>query len=112
MKNTLLLIGFVLLIINTACGLIFTGYDTFNMVFGDLSIVLSTILVYTSLQLNIADGFKIAYTVLFGISGLVRFYTAIISSQQFKDNFSFLLFITIFCVEIVLVFIAKALNNK
>jgi hypothetical protein len=59
MKNTLLLIGFVLLIINTACGLIFNSYDTFNMVFGDVSLVLTTLLVYTTLKLDIADGFKI-----------------------------------------------------
>jgi hypothetical protein len=112
MKNLILLTGIVLILINTISGLIFQDYATHKMLFADFSIILSTGLLYLMLQIKTADGFKIGFTLLFAITGLIRFICAVSSSSEFKNNFAVLIFISILCIECVLVFVSHAMRNK
>jgi hypothetical protein len=82
------------------------------MIFGDISIALTTAIIYLNYQLKYADGFKIGFTLLYGISGMVRFICALISSSELKNNFSLLVFILIFCLECLILFIGHSMKNK
>jgi hypothetical protein len=112
MKNLILLTGIVLVLINTTAGLIFQDYETHRMLFADLSIIITAGLLYMMYQMKNADGFKIGYTLFFGITGFVRFICAISTSSEFKNNFALLIFIIIFCIECVLIFVSHAMRNK
>lgn len=112
MKNTILLVGIVLLSINTLASLIFQDYATHKMLFADCSIILTTGMLFLTYQIKTADGFKISYTLLFGLTGLMRFICAISSSSELKNNLAFIIFIIILCLECVLIFVSHAMRNK
>lgn len=112
MKNSIVLTGFILVLINTIVGLIFQDYDTHKMLFGDLSIALSTGLLFLTYSLKTSDGFKIGYTLIFGLTGLIRFICAVSSSSEFKNNYAILIFIFLLCIEGLLVFLSHAMRNK
>ena len=78
----------------------------------DLSILLSTGLLYIIYQMKNADGFKIGYTLLFGLTGLIRFICAVSSSSEFKNNYAVLIFIILLCIEGLLIFVSHAMRNK
>jgi len=112
MKNSILLTGVILVLINTTTGLIFQDYAPHKMLFADFSIVLTTALLYLVYQMKTADGFKIGFTLLFAITGLIRFICAVSSSSEFKNNYAVLIFIIFLCIECVLIFVNHAIRNK
>ena len=112
MKSTLIVTGVVLILINTVAGLIFQDYATHKMLFADLSIILTTGILFLLYQMKTADGFKIGFTLLFGLTGLLRFICAVSSGDEFKNNYALLIFIIIFCLECVLIFVSHAMRNK
>jgi hypothetical protein len=112
MKISIILTGIILVIINTVSGLIFQEYETYNMLFADLSILLTTGLLYIMYQMKTADGFKIGFTLLFGLTGLIRFVCAVSSSSEFKNNYAVLIFIILLCIEGLLIFVSHAMRNK
>ena len=112
MKKIILGLGGLLFFINTAMGLIFTAYNPLNIVMADVSIILSTTLIYTLYRSAIADGFKIGFTIFFVIAGLIRFICAVVSEEQFNNNFALLTFIAFLGLEGLLLFSAIGLKNK
>ena len=112
MKNSFLVLGGILFLINTTIGLIFSSNNPFNMVMVDISILLSTALIYGAYISKMADGFKIGFTVLFAITGLIRFVCSVVSPEQFKDNMAFLVFIIILAIEGLSFFVGNSLKNK
>lgn len=112
MKNSILFAGIILVLINTTASLIFQDYETHKMLFGDFSILLTTCVLYFMNQMKTADGFKIGFTLLFGLTGLVRFVCAVSLSNKLNNNFGLLIFILFFCIECLLVFVSYALRNK
>jgi hypothetical protein len=112
MEKIFLGLGTVLVLINTAIGLVFNAYSPFNMVMADISILLSTVLIYGAYVSRMADGFKIGFTVLFAITGLIRFVCSVFSPEQFKDSMAFLVFIIILAIEGLSFFVGYSLKNK
>jgi len=112
MKKSIFFTGIILVIINTVSVLIFQEYETYNMLFADFSILLTTGLLYMMYQMKTADGFKIGFTLLFGLTGLVRFICAVSSSSEFKNNYAILIFIILLCIEGLLIFVSHAMRNK
>ena len=112
MKNSFLVLGVLLVLINTSIGIIFSAYKPFNMVMANVSILLSTALIYGVYKSAIFDGFKIGFTMMFAITGLIRLICAIVSAEQFKDNFAFLIFIILLAVEGLCFFVANGIKNK
>ena len=90
MKNLLLLIaGFILIVLNTLIGLMISKYSPFNYLMVDLSLLISTVLIYLFSNSNISDGYKIGLTVLFAIIALQEIVcrysrTATISKTTFN----------------------------
>lgn len=112
MKNVFIGLLVLLIIINSLIGLAFEFYSLFNVLLVNFSIVLSIILFLLLSRNSIVDGFKIGFSVLFLITGLIRLVLAAILPNQFNDNFLFILFIFIAGIEYFLVFTGAVLKNK
>lgn len=112
MRNVL--IGFLVLmiIVNSLIWFAFDFYSLFNVLFVNFSIILSIILLLLLSKKSIVDGFKIGFSVLFLITGLIRLVLAAISPNQFNDNFIVILFIFLAGIEYFLVFTGAVLKNK
>jgi hypothetical protein len=112
MKNSILFIGFLIIVLNTVAGLIISGYKPFNMVMADISLMLTVAAMYGSSISKMADGFKIGFTLLFSITGLIRLICSLVSSSDLKDNGIFIAFLVLLAIEAVCIFIGIALKNK
>ena len=112
MKNNFVILGGLLVVINSTVGLVVSGYKPFNLMLADFSILLSIAMLYVAYKISIADGFKIGYTLLFGLTGLIRFICAVSSSNEFKNNYAVLIFIILLCIEGLLIFVSHAMRNK
>jgi hypothetical protein len=112
MKNTILVTGGLLIFLNTLCGLILSFYPTFNMVFGDISILISAGILYFLFKSSINDGFKIGLSLLFVLSGLIRFICAVASIQQLENNISLLVFSLFVVLEIIGLLLTSTLSKK
>ena len=112
MKNNTLIIGVILVILNTIIGLVMSSYSNFNMVFADVSILTSTGMVYYLFQSSFADGFKIGLSFFLSITGVARFVCALFSSNQFEDNIAVIVFMCFIAIEAISYFAAKYLSSK
>jgi heme/copper-type cytochrome/quinol oxidase subunit 4 len=110
MKKLVLIIGVLLVLFNTFAGLIISAYEPFNYLLTDLSIILTTVFMFVLVSGKIDDGFKIGLSVLFCITGIVRFLLFMFISQQLENNGILLGVAGILALEIICLtipFVAK-----
>ena len=112
MKNSIIFVGFALVFLNTIAGLIVSGYQPFNMIMADISLLISVGMMYGSTRSSMPDGYKIGLSFLFIITGLLRFICAILSAQEIKNNVAILFFAVLIAIEAVCVFIGIQMKNK
>jgi hypothetical protein len=111
MKNLLLVAGFILIVLNTLIGLMISKYSPFNYLMVDLSLLISTVLIYLFSNSNISDGYKIGLTVLFAITGLAKVVCSIVAPQYFQDNFLIVVVIGLICFEVLCLISAFAMKK-
>lgn len=99
MRNLILVTGGTLLIFNTLIGLIISAYPTFNFWVADISIIISTALLYVIGSIKLDDGYKIGLSLLF--TGLVRFVCSIALPNYTENNVVLLLIIGIVLFELL-----------
>ena len=112
MKHLILISGLILILINSMAGIIFQDYETHNLHFSDFSILLSTGIFFLLYKMNTADGFKIGFVLFFGLTGIIRFICAISMNNEIKNNYSLLIFISVFCLECLLTLVGNVMRNK
>mgnify|MGYP000154925796 CR=1 FL=1 len=112
MKKSALFLGLILILLNSAIGMVISGYNPINVGLVDFSIAISTgIIYYTSIS-PMNDGFKIGLNYLFNFSGVIRAICALLFSGDIKNSVSLIIFIIILSIEIILVFVSENLKNK
>lgn len=111
MKNLLIVTGIILIILNTIIGLMITNYLKFNYLMVDLSILISTILIYVFSNSNISTGYKIGLTVLFFFTGLIKVILSIIAQPHFQDNLYLVTILGIITFEITCLLSAFAMKK-
>jgi hypothetical protein len=112
MKKTVLIIGVVLLLLNTIIGGLSSSYQDFNVKLVDVSILLTLVLLYNVVESKIADGFRIGLTVLFSITGFIRVICSLSSNEEIKDNLSILILLVVLAFEVICFIVSKFLDNK
>ena len=116
MKNLILILGTLLIALNTLIGLILSDYAVLNFLLADLSLALSTVIIYAAAGSKIADGFKIGLTVLFFYTGIARCLCIALASATLADNVLFIvaagiLFFETICLSASMV-VSKIINSK
>lgn len=111
MKKAFLVIGLLLLLANIAVGLIVSSYSLFNMCASSLVIVATTLLVAFMAKSDIKDAFKITLTLLFTLLGIVQFVLALLSPEQFKDNWYLIAIIVLVIIESVFVILGSLFSK-
>ena len=112
MKNTILIMGIVLTSLNTLIGAFLNGYLNFNMIFADVSILISTLLLYLLMRSSMKEGYKIGLGFIFILLGIARYICAITASNEFENNLALILFICLITFEVMAVFVAQKLSTK
>lgn len=104
--------GTVLLLFNTLIGLIISFYPLFNCIMTDLSIAISTALIYYTASDRLDDGYKIGLIWLFSFTGFIRTICCILLPQETGNNIPLIIAAGILLVEILLLTISIALLSK
>lgn len=111
MGKIALIICSFLIVLNTLAGLIFSIYEPFNYVFGDISILITGGLLYLLARSSASDGFKIGLVVVLCITGIIRFFMALASRQEIENNTLLLVFIAVVGLEVMLYVVARYLKK-
>ena len=112
MKNIYIIIGLVVVFINSIIGMIFTTYETFNWLTADVVIILNIILLQVLYYMNISDGFKIALNFIFIVIGFSSFILSIILDNKIEDNILLSSIIVLFSLQVILLILTNALKSK
>ena len=113
MKNLILVIGSLLIVLNTLIGLIVADYAVLNFLLTDLSIALSVGLLYfVACSKKTANGFKIGLTLLLFFTGIARFVCVALAEQAWENNYCFIVAVGILLLELVFVATAFYASGK
>lgn len=112
MKNLALITGVMLLVFNTLIGLIVSTYSEFNFLMVDISIVISTTLVYVISSTRLDDGYKIGLSWLFIFTGLIRIACCIALPNYAKNNIVLFLIVGVTLFELLCISVCYIISNK
>ena len=112
MKNIILIIGTLLIALNTLIGLIVTDYATLNFLLADLSLALSVGIIYFMACSKMANGYKIGLTTLFFFTGVVRYVCMVLMPSILENNVFIIVAASIFLFELACVTVATFASEK
>jgi hypothetical protein len=112
MEKLILVIGALLTLLNTIIGLVIPGYATFNFLLADLSIILSTGLIYRLLDSGAFGGFEMALTYIFCFTGIVRWVCVAFASPEMENDMTIICAATLLFLEIVCLLVAVMIEKK
>ena len=111
MKNIYIIIGAVVVLINSFIGLIFSSYQTFNCLTSDVVIIINAFLLHFLSHSKISDGFKVALTFIFPVLGLISFFFSLRLEDQLENNISLVGILILTAIQIILLIIANSLKT-
>jgi hypothetical protein len=112
MKNIFLIGGILAILFNSLAGVILSNYPSFNWMLADVSILVTTGLIYALYFKYLDNAFKAVFTFLFLISGLIRYMLCLFASSQLENNWFILLMVALFAVEVLIFVFGIALKKK
>jgi uncharacterized membrane protein HdeD (DUF308 family) len=112
MKNIFLIGGILAILFNSLAGIVLTNYPTYNWVLADVSILLSTGLIVALYTRFLDNAFKTAFTLLFLISGLIRYVLSLFVPEEVENNWLILLIGGLLFIEVFIFIFGVALRKK
>ena len=111
MKKLLLVGGLSLIFLNIITGLIFSGYDTFNNILVNVSILSSISVTYFLYSKTNADAFRIVLTFGYSFSGLIKIALSFFSKNTFENNLLVLALIVIIIFELLTLLLLQYMSK-
>ena len=115
MSKLILIVGSLLLFVNTLFGLIISGYLPLNWVAVDIVFLINMLFLYKISTGQMNSGFKVSLSFIFPFLSIVSIILAVLSPDKFKDNYFLVGYVFILFVEVVFYLIAKnikSINSK
>jgi hypothetical protein len=111
MKSFFVYVGIVLILLNTLIGLILPIYSNFNMLTGDVIIIINMLLLYVLANSKQKDGFKISFSFFITLIAAIQFILALIMNDTFQNNFSLILILILFFTQLVSISLGKLFSK-
>lgn len=112
MEKLTLVIGALLTLLNTLVGLIMSDYPSFNILVADLSLILSTGLIFRLLESEISGTSEVILTYIFCATGIVRWICMIVTSPETENNVAMNCAVTLLFFEIICLFTTIIIEKK
>lgn len=112
MKNILLIGGIIAILFNSLAGVVLTSFPTHNWILADVNILFSTVLIFALYTRFFDNAFKIAFTFLFLISGLIRYILSLFTGSDFENNWIILLIGGLLFIEVLIFIFGVVLRKK
>ena len=111
MSNIYLIIGTLIIIVNSIIGLIFNSYTTFNLLSSDLVILINTFFLYYISNSKIHDGFKVALSFILPSLGLLSYILSLKLENTIENNLILVFLISIISIQFILLVITNYLKK-
>lgn len=86
-QSLVMIIGTMLLLMNTFAGFVLTVYHLFNMGLNDIIIVMTTLLIYFAVKSQLKVVFRISLPFIFSVCGIIQFAMGLFSPAGITDNY-------------------------
>ena len=110
MKQTIIILGFLLLAMNLIAGLILSSYQWVNIGLTSVVIGLTTCLMLMASRKSIKDGFKPALILLYIIVGTLQFILLASMPATVTDNWYLITALLLLVVEVIAFIISNQLS--
>lgn len=111
MKQTVIIIGSLILALNLLFGLLLSSYQTFNMLLNCGVIILNTLILLWIGDMEMKDGYKISYYVLFPLLSMMEVYVVAIAPQRWEDNVALLFVMLLLAFQITMLIISHYVSK-
>ena len=112
MKNIFLFGGIIAILMNSLAGLVLTSFPTYNWILADVNILFSTLLIFVLYTRFLNYAFKVAFTFLFLISGLIRYILSLFAYSELENNWIILLMAGLLFIEVFIFIFGFVLRKK
>lgn len=113
MKQSIILIGGILVIVNLLLGLIISMYGCVNLIVTTVIIVLITIiLLFVNARMCIKDGYKVSLNIIIPIVGTIQYLIGIFMPSRFSDNWGLITLLALIALEAILLVAANSISTK
>jgi hypothetical protein len=112
MKNIFLAGGILAILFNSIAGIVISDYSITNWLLADISLLVSTGIVFSLYSHFLDNAFKAVFTFLFLISGLIRYILCFFVASTLEDNWMALTVTALFFIEILFFVFGLVLKKK
>lgn len=111
MKQVIIIIGCLILALNLLFGLLLSSYQSFNMLLNCGVIILNTLILLWIGEIELKDGFKVSYNVLFPLLTLIEVFIVAFAPQRWEDNGALLFIVLLLALQITLLIISHYVSK-
>lgn len=107
MKTKIIAVSGILIAMNLLIGLLLSAYSGFNLLFSTVVLLVSAALVYLVHSIRVSDAIKVSFTLLFTLSGLIKYILSLVSPDHLVDNWGVIACIVITAFEVMLLVVYR-----
>ncbi len=111
MRKIYIILGVILVVVNSLFGLIFEAYEPFNWLMSDVVILLNAGFLQFLVHSRVSDGFKVALSFILPFIGFVMFVISVMLEKEFSNNFMLAVFLTLLSIQVILLLTASVLKS-
>lgn len=111
MKQTIIIIGIILCVLNLLIGLILSAYGWQNVVCSTMAIIATTVFSLMGISTSMKDGFKLGLLLLFSVVGLIQFLLAALMPSTFTDNWCLIAILLLLLAEVATLIITHKVST-
>lgn len=113
MKQSIIIIGSILIVVNILMGLIISSYGCTNLIVSTFIIVLTTIILLSvNGYLRLKDGYKVSLNVIIPIIGAVEYLIGIFMPSRFSDNWGLIVLLILVAIESIILVAAYSSSTE
>lgn len=113
MKQSIILIGSILVIVNLLLGLIISAYGCINLAASTVILVLTAVvLLLVNGRMSLKDGYVVSLNILIPIIGLIQYLIAIFMPSRFSNNWGLITLLVLITIEAILLVATNSISTK
>lgn len=113
MKQSIILIGSILVVANLLLGLIISAYGCANLIATTIIIVLTTIfLLFVNGRMRLKGGYKVSLNIVIPMIGTIQCLIGILMPSRFSDNWGLITLLALIALEAILLVTANSISTK
>jgi hypothetical protein len=113
MKQSIILIGSILVIVNLLLGLIISAYGCVNLVASTVILVLTAVvLLLVNGRMSLKDGYVVSLNILIPIIGLIQYIIAVFMPNRFSNNWGMIALLVLIAIEAILLVATNSISKK